>query len=253
MIGGFIVTADNPGSGNNVPSGGVAKTVAIRGIGPSLGAFGVPNPLADPMLRLQNSSDVIATNDDWQDDPKQAAQLSDFGLGLSDPKESGIVASLQPGAYTAVLSGVNDGTGVGLMEIYDVAPASPSQFGNISTRGFVQTGSDVMIGGFILGGTIDTHVVIRGIGPSLADFGISPVLMDPILELHDGNGATLVTNDDWQDDPTSAAQLSSLGLAPTNVKESGIYTLLPPGSFTAVLAGTNDGTGIGLVEIYNVH
>ncbi len=252
LIGGFIVTTE-AASKSTVPNGAVAKEVAIRGIGPSLGAFGVTNPLANPTLQLANMDGVISTNDNWQDNANQAAQLTDLGLALSDPSESGIVADLVPGAYTALLSGVSNGTGVGLMEIYDVAPASPSQLSNISTRGVVQTGSGVMIGGFIIGGTVDTHVVVRGIGPSLADFGLSPVLPDPILELHDSNGATLVTNDDWQDDPTSAAQLSLLGLAPTNAKESGIYTSLPPGAFTAVLAGINSGTGIGLIEIYNLH
>jgi hypothetical protein len=141
-----------------------------------------------------------------------------------------------------------------VVEIYDTDQAADSQLANISTRGFVRTGNNVMIGGFILGGgSQNTHVVVRGIGPSLAQFGLSPLLADPTLELHDANGAILVSNDDWQDDPVSASELSSLGLAPQDPKESGIFQSLPPGLFTAILAGKNAGTGLGLVEIYNVH
>jgi hypothetical protein len=139
------------------------------------------------------------------------------------------------------------------VEVYDINHAAVSQLANISTRGFILTDNNVMIGGFILGGDSDTHVVVRGIGPSLAQSGLSPVLADPTLELHDGNGTSLVANDDWQEDPVSAAQLSSLGLAPHDPKESGIYLSLPAGSFTVILAGKSSGTGIGLVEVYNVH
>jgi hypothetical protein len=124
---------------------------------------------------------------------------------------------------------------------------------NVSTRGFVQTADNVMIGGFILGGsTAETQVVVRGIGPSLSQFGLSNLLADPTLELHDGNGTTLISNDDWTDDPASALELTAHGLAPQDPKESGIFTSLPPGQFTAILAGKNGGVGIGLVEIYNL-
>src|SRR6185503_10594254 len=123
---------------------------------------------------------------------------------------------------------------------------------NISTRGFVRANDNRMIGGFILGGNNNTRVVVRGIGPSLTQFGLNPVLADPTLELRDQNGATLVTNDNWQDDPASAAQLSAAGFALSDPTESGIYTSLPPGQFTAILAGQNGGIGIGLIEIYNL-
>jgi hypothetical protein len=242
LIAGFIVTGNAP------------KDIAARGIGPSLTAFGISGALADPILELHSSNGaLIIENDDWQDNPAQAAQLTAAGLALPNPKESGIAATLPPGSYTAILSGKNNGTGVGLGEVYDINQAADSQLANISTRGFVLTGNNVMIGGFILGGNIDTHVVVRGIGPTLAQFGLSPVLTDPTLELHDGNGTLLVANDNWQDDPASAAQLTALGLALQDPNESGIYTLLPSGAFTAILAGKNDGIGIGLVEIYNVH
>jgi hypothetical protein len=242
LIGGFIINGTAP------------KTVAIRGIGPSLTPFGVPDALADPVLELHDSSGgLVQQNDNWQDDPSQASQLTTLGLAPQSSNESGIVASVSPAAYTAILAGKNGGTGVGLVEIYDTNSGVDSQLANISTRGFVLTGNNVMIGGFILGGANNTHVVVRGLGPSLAQFGLNPVLDDPILELRDSNGALLVSNDNWQDDPVSAAQLTARGLAPMNAAESGIQVSELPGAFTAILAGKNGGTGIGLLEIYNVH
>lgn len=241
LIGGFIVTGTAP------------KTVVVRAVGPSLGALGIPDPLADPTLELHASSGaLIMQNDNWQDDPTQAAQLTALGLGLTDIHESGLIASLQPGAYTAIVAGKDNGTGVGLVEVYDTDQAAASQLGNISTRGFVLTGSNVMIGGFILGGGSNTLIAVRGIGPSLSQF-VSPVLADPTLELHDSNGEILAANDNWQDDAGSAAQLIDHGLALSDPNESGIVQSLPPGAFTAILAGNSGGTGIGLVEVYNLH
>ena len=241
LIGGFIVT------------GTVSKNVALRALGPSLSAVGISDALADPSLELHGSNGaLILANDDWGSDPIQSGQLTAFGLALQNPKESGLVITIPPSSYTAIVSGINQTSGVGLMEVYDTNSESASQLGNISTRGLVLTESNVMIGGFILGGSSNTHVVVRGIGPSLAQSGITDFLADPILELHDSNGVTLLSNDNWPDDP-SASQLIELGLAPQNAAESGIYTSLAPGAFTAILAGTNGGIGIGLVEIYNVH
>jgi hypothetical protein len=243
LIGGFIIT------------GSATKKVAIRGLGPSLTQFGIPDALVDPTLELRDGFGSLHTqNDNWEDNAAQATELSAMGLELQNSAESGIVATLEPSvSYTAVLAGANNGTGVGLVEIYDTDPTADADLANISTRGFVQTGNNVMIGGFILGGSSsDTEVAIRGIGPSLAQFGLNPVLTDPTLALHDSNGTLLVSNDDWQNDPASAAQLTALGLAPQDPKESGIVRSLPPGAFTAILAGANGGMGIGLVEIYNV-
>lgn len=246
MIGGFIVAGNQP------------KNVALRGIGPSLGGVGITDALDDPTLELRAANGILLfQNDNWQDDPAQAAQLISLGLAPQNPNESGIVATLQPGAsYTAILAGANDGAGVGLVEIYDVNPTANSQLANISTRGFVQTGDNVMIGGFILGGSPpeagNTGIVVRGIGPSLAQFGLSNLLADPTLQVRDSNGALLISNDDWQDDPLQAAQMNAHGLAPQDPDESGIFATLPPGAFTAILAGTSGGTGIGLVEIYNL-
>ncbi len=240
MIGGFIITGNAP------------KSVAIRGIGPSLSDFGLSDVLADPMLELRGADGtLLISNNNWQDDPAQAAQLITLGLALQDSNESGIVATLPPGAYTAILAGNNQTTGIGLVEVYDADPAAASQLGNISTRGFVRTADHVMIGGFILGGSnAGANVAVRGIGPSLSHFGLSNVLADPTLELRDGNGALLIANDDWQDDAGSAGQLTAFGLAPEDPKESAIFATLPPGSFTAVLAGKDGGVGLGLVELY---
>lgn len=248
MIGGFIVTGTTP------------ENVVVRGIGPTLTALGINGALADPTLELRDGSGaLILANDDWQDDPDQAGQITGWNLAPGNPKESALVARLQPSAsYTAILAGKNNGTGVGVVEVYDVnQPQANSELANISTRGFVQTGENVMIGGFILSGPPqsgnNTTIAVRGIGPALSQLGLSNVLADPTLELRDSNGMLLIANDNWQDDPISAAQLSANGLALQNALESGIVASLPPGAFTAILAGKNGGAGIGLVEIYNLH
>ena len=242
MIGGFIITGSQP------------KTVVVRGLGPTLGDFGLGDVLANPTLELRRADGtVLDQNDDWEDNSAQAAQLSSLGLAPKYSSESALVATLDPGAsYTAILAGKDGGTGVGVVEIYDVNQAADSQLANLSTRGLVQNGSNVMIGGFILGGAGNAQVALRGIGPTLAQFGLNPVLADPTLELHDRNGSLLISNNDWQTDSTSAGQLSAHGLAPGDPKESGIFTSVPAGAYTAILAGKDGGTGLGLVEIYNV-
>jgi hypothetical protein len=242
LIGGFIITGSAP------------KKVAIRAIGPSLANSGLSGVLADPTLELRTHDGVLfAQNDNWQDNIVQASQLMTLGLAPQHPNESGMVTTLQPGAYTAIMAGKNQTTGIGLIEIYDVDSAAASQLANISTRGFVRTGDNVMIGGFILGNSgTNPNIVVRGIGPSLDQFGLNNVLADPTLELRDSNGALLVTNDNWQDDAVSAAQLTNRGLAPSRPEESGIFASLPSGAFTAILAGKNGGIGLGLVEVYNV-
>jgi hypothetical protein len=241
MIGGFIVT------------GNVPKKVAIRGMGPALASFGITDFLADPFLELRSSSGaLLQSNDNWRD--SQQAEIQALGLAPTDNREAVIVTTLTPGSYTALLTGKGGTTGVGLVEIYDVNPGADSQLSNLSTRGFVQGGNNVLIAGFILGGnnTGNDRIAIRGLGPSLSQFGLNPVLADPTLELHDSNGATLITNDDWMSDPVSAANLILFNLAPSNPKEAAIFTTLPPGTFTAILAGKNGGTGIGTVEVYNL-
>jgi hypothetical protein len=162
---------------------------------------------------------------------------------------------LSPGAYTAIVKGNNGTSGVGLIEIYDLSLASASKLANLSTRAFVSTGSDVVIAGFLLSdGNGSNRIITRGIGPSLAPnfFPAALVLPDPTLELRDANGALLISNNDWQDNPVQAALISAAGLAPTSNLEAAIYATLPPGLYTAILAGLNSGTGIGLVEVYDL-
>jgi hypothetical protein len=240
MIGGFIITGNTP------------KKVLIRGMGPVLANFGISNFLADPVLELRGSGGgLITSNDNWKD--SQRTEIQATGLAPGDDREAAILTTLTPGAYTALLTGKGGTVGVGAVELYDLNTGGDSQFGNISTRGLVQTGNNVLIAGFILGNsTANEHVAVRGLGPSLSQFGLSNVLADPTLELRDSNGALLIANDDWETDPVSAAAIVANNLAPSNPKESAIYTSLPPGAFTAVLAGKNGGIGIGTVEVYNL-
>jgi cytochrome c peroxidase len=239
MIGGFIINGTAP------------KPVLIRGLGPSLSSFGLTGLLLDPVLELRGANGaVLFQNDNWKDNQRSAIEGTLFQP--ADDREAVIVASLQPGAYTAIVTGKNLTTGVGLIEVYDRDPAVDSQLSNISTRGFVGAQNDAMIGGSILGGNAATRIVIRGLGPSLSQFGLSNLLPDPTLELHDANGAILVTNDNWTDDSASASALNASGLAPSSPDESAIFTSLPPGQFTAILGGKNGGTGIGTIEIYNL-
>jgi hypothetical protein len=221
-------------------------------MGPSLAQAGLSDLLLDPVLELRgNTGTIIFRNDNWKDD--QRAQIEGTPFQPSDDRESVIVATLPPTAYTTILSGKNNTIGTGLVEIYDGNVATDSQLANISTRGFVQAQDKVMIGGFTLGNNNNNaRIAIRGIGPSLSQFGLNNVLADPTLELHNANGTTLIANDDWTDDATSAALLTANGLALQNPKESGIFASLPAGQFTAILAGKNGGIGIGLVEIYNL-
>jgi hypothetical protein len=244
MIGGFIIR------------GNASKAVVLRGLGPSLVNSGVPaaSVLNDPILELHGPNGALITsNDNWKDSP-QRSQIEGTVFQPSDDRESVIVATLAPGAYTGVLKGVGQTTGIGVIEVYDNNQAADSDLANMSTRGFVDTGNNVMIGGFTLGGNNNaTRIAVRALGPSLSSSGLSNVLTDPTLELHNANGTIMVSNDDWQSDPASAAQLQANGLALPNPKESGIFTsLAPPGQFTAVVAGKNGGIGIGLVEIYNL-
>ena len=208
MIGGFIITGTQP------------KTVIVRGIGPSLANFGLSGILADPMLELHDSSQVIATNDDWQGNANMQ-EIIDHNIAPSDPKEAAILTTLSPGSYTAVLRGASDGTGIGTVEVYDLDQTVDSKLANISTRGFVETGDNVMIGGTIITGSTSAKVLIRAIGPSLTNAGVANALQDPTLELHDGNGTVLDANDNWQDSPNRQAIIDTT-IPPTDNRESAI-------------------------------
>jgi hypothetical protein len=194
------------------------------------------------------------TNDNWRDDPAQEAAILATGLAPANNLESAIDATLNPGAYTAVVRGQNNTSGVALIEIYDLSQAVLAKLANLSTRAFVGTGDNIAIAGFILGGQSgDGRIAIRGVGPSLTAVGVTNALADPTLELRNGNGALLIANNDWQDNPDQATKLTAAGLAPTNPLESGIVATLPPGTYTALLAGHNNGTGVGLVELYDLN
>ena len=204
LIAGFIVQGNEP------------KTVLLRGIGPSLTAFGVPGALANPTLELRDSDgELIFSNDDWMDSP-QKQQIIDSTIPPTDDLESAILATLDPGAYTTILRGANDGTGVGLVEAYDLAQDASVNMLNISTRGDVQTGDDVMIAGFIATGT--TQILTRAIGPSLTDAGLADVLEDPTLEVFDANGASLLANDNWKDSQQS--EIEATAIPPPNDLEA---------------------------------
>ena len=248
-------TGDNVGIGGFILQGNAPKKVIVRGIGPSMQINGTPVPgrLADPMLELHDGSGaIILTNDNWRSSQEQ--EIMDSGLAPADDREAAIVITLQPGSYTGIIKGVNDTIGVALVEIFDLDDASnPAQLANLSTRAFVSTDDDVLIGGVILRGGKSGRVVFRGIGPSLKvdDTPVPGRLEDPILALHDGNGALMTSNDNWKEAPNFAeVQLS--GLAPTDDRESAILTTLTPGNYTAIMRGVNRTTGIGLVEVYNI-
>ena len=237
LIGGFIITGTDP------------KKVIIRGIGPSLAQF-FSGTLANPTLELHQGDTLLQTNDDWKSD--QQAEIEATGLAPTNDLESAIVRTLDPGSYTAILRGKGDTTGIGVVQAYDLNQAANSKFGNIATRGFVDSGDNVMIGGFIIGPANggSTTVVVRAIGPSLSNFGVSGALPDPTVELHDGNGATIAFNDNWADDANQGSIPQSL--KPSDPHESALYRVLPPGDYTAIVRGTGNSTGIGLVEVYNV-
>lgn len=238
LIGGFIITGNAP------------KEVILRGIGPSLNAPDITNPLADPVLELRaGDGTLISMNDNWRD--TQEAEITASGLQPSNDLESAIIETLDPGSYTAIVSGKNDVTGVGLVEGYDLDAAAESELANISTRGFVETGSNVLIGGFILGGQGDSaSVVVRAIGPALTQFGIDGALPDPTLEVRNIQGTLVRSNDNWMDDP-NAGDLP-VNLQPTEDLESAVIISLEAGAYTAIVAGKDGVTGIGLVEVYNI-
>ena len=248
-----VQTADNVGIGGFIITGSVPKHVLLRAIGPSLTQSGVPDALADPVLELHGSTPFVTiTNDNWRDDPAQEALIIASGIAPTNDLESAIDATLAPGAYTAIVRGQNNTSGVALVEVYDLNEAVPARLANISTRAFVSTGDNVVIAGFILGHNSGAdRIVVRGIGPSLTASGVPDALADPTLELRDNNGTLVIANNDWQDNPAQAAELTAAGLAPADNVESGIATTLPPGLYTALLAGLNNGVGVGLVEVYD--
>ena len=250
----LVQTGDNVGIGGFIITGSAPKHVLLRAIGPSLTRYGIVDVLADPVLELHGpGAFATITNDNWRDDPAQEAAILATGIPPGNNLESAIDTTLNPGAYTAVLRGKNNTSGIALIEIYDLSRAVSAKLANISTRAFVSTGDNIVIAGFTLGNhSGNDQIVVRGLGPSLTAVGITNALPDPMLELRDGNGALLVTDNNWQDNPSQAAELTAAGLAPASNLESAIAASLPPGLYTALLSGTNASAGIGLVEVYDL-
>jgi hypothetical protein len=238
LIGGFIITGNAP------------KKVLIRAIGPSLANFGVNGALSDPTLTLfDGGSNQIGFNDNWMDSPDKQAIIDTTAFPSND-KESAIIATLAPGNYTAKVAGAGNATGVALVELYDLDSFSSSTLANISTRGRINQGDNVLIAGYIVGGYKPQRVVVRAIGPSLSQFGVSDALADPFLELHDAQGTTIMSNNDWQD--SQKQELIDTTIPPSNTKESALVTNLTPGNYTAVVSGVGGTTGVGLAEVYNI-
>jgi hypothetical protein len=244
-----VGTDENVGIGGFIITGTALKHVLIRAIGPSLAQF-VPDALADPVLELHGPGGFVTiTNDNWRDDPVQAALIMASGIPPTNDLESAIDATLNPGAYTAIVRGNNNTSGVALVEVYDLDSAVLAKLANISTRAFVSTADNIVIAGFMLGNNNgDDTVVVRGIGPA----GVPNPLQDPTLELRDANGALIASDNDWQDNSAQAAEITAVGLAPPSTLDAAILATLPPGLYTALLAGRNGGTGVGLVEVYDL-
>jgi hypothetical protein len=244
LIGGFIIT------------GGAPKKIILRAIGPSIAAGDgtpIPGTLQDPVLELRNTiGELILRNDNWKDTQQQQIQQS--MLAPTDDRESAIIATLLPGVFTIILSGKGGAEGIAVVEAYDLNPGATSELANISSRGFVQTGDNVMIAGFILGGqsTRDSRVAIRGLGPSLGNAGVTNALADPTLDLRDKDGNQIEFNDNYGDNPAEAAELAANGLTPSDPHEAGIFRTFAPGTYTVILTGKGGATGVGLVEVYNL-
>jgi hypothetical protein len=255
MIGGFVV------------QGPQMKRVIIRAIGPTLTQHSVSNAMPNPTLEVHDSTGaLIASNDDWQQTiirgiitSDQVRDIRNSGYAPGDGRESAIIADLPAADYTAIVRGMDNMTGVALLEVYDLNPERDSTLANISTRSFVHTGDNVMIGGFIVAGTEPKRVIIRAIGPELTHYGVPIPLNNPALELHGSNNALIASNDDWHNTIIGGiitadqwVDIANSGYAPTDGRESAIIATLQPGNYTAIVHGVNNTTGVGLVEVYDL-
>lgn len=248
---GTVMGGDNALIGGFIVSGFENKNIVLRALGPSLAGQGVSSTLPNPVLTLYDSTGaIVASNDDWAKDAS-ATTIEANGLAPVNANEAAILQNLVPGAYTVVVTSADDQTGIALVEAYDLSRNSNSDLGNISTRGFVGSGDNVLIDGFIIGSRNDANMVVRAIGPSLADAGVTGALPDPKLTIYDSNGALIGGNDNWEDDP-AADTLLLQGLAPAESAESAILITLSPGLYTVVVQSADGATGIGLVEAYNL-
>jgi hypothetical protein len=237
MIGGLVIGGDAP------------KRVIVRAVGPSLAAAGVSGALGDPALDLRDATGArLAQNDNWAE--TQAAELMASGLAPALPNESAMAQTLPPGGYTALMTAQDGGSGVGLLEVYDADANPASRLMNISGRGFVGSGDNVLIGGFVVRGTGAAKVIVRGLGPSLANFGIAQPLADPTLEIRDGNGTLMLANGDWRE--SQQDEILATSLAPAEDAEAAAIIGVAPGSYTAILRGNGDTSGVGLLEIFKL-
>lgn len=235
LIGGFIIQGDQ------------LKKIILRAIGPSLGAFGVTGALQDPKIELRDSTGALLdSNDNWADNP-DASEIISNSLAPSDSREGAILDSLAPGAYTVIVSGVNNTTGIGLVESYAL-DTSATHAANISTRGHIGAGDEALIGGFIVGGNTSKNIIVRALGPSLGGVGL---LADPLVELHDSDGQLIALNDNWNTGGQQS-EIIATGIPPNDAGESALIAVLAPGNYTAVVRGANGGVGLGLVEVYDL-
>lgn len=242
-----VETGDNVLIGGFIVGPGEQTGIVIRALGNSLRGA-VPDALEDPVLELHKPDGSVVTNDNWAD--SQAGAIRSFGLAPASAKDSAIFAVFKPGAYTAIVRGKNGATGTALIELYRVNSGATARLINISTRAFVGSGDDVMIGGFIVTKDHGGSVMVRALGPSLAKAGVKGALVDPMLELRDRNGTLVDSNDDWKSNQQAA--ITKSGIAPTNERESAILKTLNPGAYTAIVRGKNGGTGAALVEVYSM-
>jgi hypothetical protein len=244
-------TGDNVLIGGFIVSGADSKKVIVRALGPSLAASGVSGVLADPIVELHDRTGaIIASNDNWKD--TQQSQIVATNLAPHDDHESAIVITLAPGPYTAIARGVSNTSGVVLLEIYDLDLSANARLINVSARGYVDLGDNVLIGGTILGagnGGVNL-VVARALGPSLRSFGVQNAMQNPVLQLHNQQGTLLDSNDNWKDGNQQA--ILDNGLAPSDDHEAAIFAVLPPGAYTGIVVGKNNTTGVALVEFYNL-
>jgi hypothetical protein len=241
-----VLTGDDVMIGGFVIGGTAPKTVVVRARGPSLVAQGIAGALANPFLQVFSGATQIAANDNFGSLPN-LAQLNASGFAPANALESAVMLTLNPGPYTAIVTGVANTTGVAIVEVFEVdAVATPLI--NISTRGRVQTGDNVMIGGFIIQGTGPQTVVVRARGPSLAAQGVPGTLSNPTLQLFSGS-TVIASNDDWGS-ASNAAQIQSSGFAPSDSRESAILITLNPGAYTAIVSGTGNTTGVAIIEVF---
>ncbi|MBS0659680.1 MAG: hypothetical protein JSR82_15675 [Verrucomicrobia bacterium] len=246
-----VQTGEAVAIGGFVVAGTGTKRVIVRGIGPSLSAFGITAPLANPTLELYSGQTLLQSNDNWR--ATQQTEIQNSGFAPTSEPESALVANLAPGSYTAILRGSSGGTGVGLVEVYDLDSGTPTaRLTNISTRGRVLSGDSIVIGGFVVNGNANKRVIVRAIGPSLTNFGISGALTDPVLVVKNSSGTTIAENDDWQTPSSNASLVTGTGFAPSSGLESAVVLNLAPGSYTALVSGFDGAVGVGLVEVYEL-